>query len=259
MPKKPTYEQLENALCRIRSRYSKRIHTLFLRLLSEKFDFETPTFYGRPLLRSAAVYGNIQLAQLLISEKVSLDSKDSKGETALDYAVFQGQIDIINVLLTYGATIQKPKELYDFLRIVKGPKTFLPLVALYKQQKKSLETTGEYKELNQREFVRLEKIARLHELHQANIYRSIDNGTKGVMPDALLHLISQYNSPEENTVKELDQHFSFFRHRLRFDAIITREKNMEDEQLSSNQKTQAQKRHRESVEEPSITSKKIAK
>lgn len=63
---------------------------------------------GATPLHFAAYYGHADIADLLIDADAMDWKKDSKGFTALDYAVMEGHIDTVNVFLSYeGASVNQ--------------------------------------------------------------------------------------------------------------------------------------------------------
>lgn len=78
-------------------------------LLSNNPAFaNTRDFFGWTPLHLAALLGNTQLAESLISNKANVDSKDDIGNTPLHWAAFFGFGDLVAQLLRHGANVAIP-------------------------------------------------------------------------------------------------------------------------------------------------------
>ena len=80
--------------------------SLIKNLLKAKVNINAMNAEGLSPLHMAVIEGNIEVANLLISEGTNIELKDSKyGSTPLLYACQNGRLKIVNILLEKGADI----------------------------------------------------------------------------------------------------------------------------------------------------------
>jgi ankyrin repeat protein len=70
------------------------------------------------LLSTACRYGNTEIVEYLLNIKARVDDQDEYGSTPLHYASTHGHLDVIKLLVMYGADVNK-KACKQFVRLYK--------------------------------------------------------------------------------------------------------------------------------------------
>lgn len=78
------------------------------RLLSRGMDPNSSDPDGRTLLMRAAWEGQDELVKLLLDRKAKVEQRNARGETAIMMAAFRGHLETVKLLHTRGASLQGP-------------------------------------------------------------------------------------------------------------------------------------------------------
>ena len=92
-------------------------HTEIVKLLLEKGakpNRTTGRDHRRTALHVSAATGNVEITNLLVSSKASLESMNDFNQRPLDEAAARGHLETVILLLKYGAKIQSTKRLGSF-------------------------------------------------------------------------------------------------------------------------------------------------
>jgi hypothetical protein len=78
----------------------------------------------------------VQVVELLIKHKANVDSVNEKGKTPLYYACKAGYFDIVKILVTAGASLNRPHNLFggEWLSVVEAAKGHTDIVRFLKQK-----------------------------------------------------------------------------------------------------------------------------
>ncbi len=175
-------------------------------LLEAKASLDMQANTGITALHEAVLFQKADIVCQLLDAKASVNIEGYAGLnlTALDLAMDHCNIPAINLLLNNNAIIRNPSRLYDLLASLGAEMDTLPaFIALYERE-------CDLQTLDDGKFNELTKIYDYHKLHNKNIKGLIDKATGEKIPDVLLNIISEYNTPHENLLNKLDQSFSFF-------------------------------------------------
>ncbi len=198
---------------------------LVSQLLLAKATVDMQTHHGSTAFFLASMDSRIDIMRQLLEAKASINKEDYYGNSPLDNAIFSRKtLPLINFLLKHHADLRgRCRALYDLLISLDDKQNILiTLIALYKQCKLAIDL-GYPNPLTEAQLHHLEQIYDYSELHKKNVRSTLDNATNNRMPDALLNMIAEYNTPEENlSLKEL----SFF-NREKFNKAINIEQGMD--------------------------------
>lgn len=68
--------------------------------INAKFDDS-----GKTILMDVILYLNKNDVELVLEEGANIHAKDNRGDTAMDYALYSGKKDIVNLLIKHGAKV----------------------------------------------------------------------------------------------------------------------------------------------------------
>jgi len=82
------------------------IHTPEMVLALEKLGINTKDDSGRTALTYAVYYCQTEIVRMLIEKGANIEAKDNDGWTALMYSIYCGKVEIVRMLIEKGANIE---------------------------------------------------------------------------------------------------------------------------------------------------------
>jgi ankyrin repeat protein len=66
--------------------------------------------HGSTLLHRAALFGNLEIVQLLVRARANVNARDDLGETPIYSAIHLGDLEMTKCLIHYGTELNEPNE-----------------------------------------------------------------------------------------------------------------------------------------------------
>ncbi len=168
-------------------------------LLQAKADPSHSGRNGVTSLMSAVFYGYIDLVEVLLDAGAATDLLDTKGKTALDYAVAKKRLNVVSSLLKHQAFINNPTKLYGFLMLCdpRDPDLLFCLNAL-NQQQNNLRALNlpDAKLLTDKQYQTLEKYRNeLSKVGEKLGRDALKASVGSILIPPLINIISEYDAP----------------------------------------------------------------
>lgn len=148
-------------------------------------------FHDNIALIIAASQGHDEIVQLLLDAKANIEIT-THNNTALDEAIKNKKLSTTSILLSYGAIIHNPQQLFDFLQDSelcdqRDPDVLNSLYYLSAQ----LSQMQNHDILLNKVNSYLQKLQQLTYVHQTNLTNTVEQATHQVIPDVLCDVVSQ--------------------------------------------------------------------